>query len=488
MIKLIENEFTKIFKKKSIWIVGILIILFIVGLNVISKIVSERSTDFLYYSEDYVQYLKEDLEKLDAKDPSDYAQYIETKTNLDVAQLCLKYDEQWQNSIIEKYIKSTITEYNQYYYSIEEKSQDDIQKEKELKEQYDEQIAKLDAKDWRYFAEKEKAEKEKEIRNIEEQLNNTVSNTEKDQLNMIIEQRKVELQAVDWRLDKDIPYGNNHLSNQIENYVSSKIYLITVQFDENEYLDKQNRQSYIEEAELAKYDIENLENTQKKDSAKGILEDVFSNYELLIIVVIVMIAGVMVSEEFNKGTIKLLLVRPYSRNKILLAKFVTSMLMILVTVVFIIGVQFIAGGIVYGFDSYGIPVSAYDFNNETVVTMNVFVYLIIITLTKIPIYILIATLSFALSTLCNNSPVAIALPLLGYMGSSMINMLAVQYELNWLKFFVTPNWDLTQYLFGKLPMFENSTLLFSIVVCLIYMVIMLIPTFIVFKKKNIKNI
>ena len=70
----------------------------------------------------------------------------------------------------------------------------------------------------------------------------------------------------------------------------------------------------------------------------------------------------------------------------------------------------------------------------------------------------------------------------------MINMLAVQYELNWLKFFVTPNWDLTQYLFGKLPMFENSTLLFSIVVCLIYMVIMLIPTFIVFKKKNIKNI
>lgn len=264
MIKLIENEFTKIFKKKSIWIVGILIILFIVGLNVISKIVSERSTDFLYYSEDYVQYLKEDLEKLDAKDPSDYAQYIETKTNLDVAQLCLKYDEQWQNSIIEKYIKSTITEYNQYYYSIEEKSQDDIQKEKELKEQYDEQIAKLDAKDWRYFAEKEKAEKEKEIRNIEEQLNNTVSNTEKDQLNMIIEQRKVELQAVDWRLDKDIPYGNNHLSNQIENYVSSKIYLITVQFDENEYLDKQNRQSYIEEAELAKYDIENLENTQKK--------------------------------------------------------------------------------------------------------------------------------------------------------------------------------------------------------------------------------
>ena len=30
-----------------------------------------------------------------------------------------------------------------------------------------------------------------------------------------------------------------------------------------------------------------------------------------------MIAGTIVSEEFNKGTIKLLLVRPYSRNKIL---------------------------------------------------------------------------------------------------------------------------------------------------------------------------
>lgn len=488
MIKLIENEFTKIFKKKSIWIVGILIILFIVGLNVISKIVSERSTDFLYYSEDYVQYLKEDLEKLNAKDPSDYAQYIETKTNLDVAQLCLKYDEQWQNSIIEKYIKSTITEYNQYYYSIEEKSQDDIQKEKELKEQYDEQIAKLDAKDWRYFAEKEKAEKEKEIRNIEEQLNNTVSNTEKDQLNMIIEQRKVELQAVDWRLDKDIPYGNNHLSNQIENYVSSKIYLITVQFDENEYLDKQNRQSYIEEAELAKYDIENLENTQKKDSAKGILEDVFSNYELLIIVVIVMIAGVMVSEEFNKGTIKLLLVKPYSRNKILIAKFITMLIIIAFSIISAIVMELIVGGIFFGYDSLSIPILEYDFTNNTLLEINVFKYLGIQLLAQLPIVILLATLAFALSTIFTNSAVAIALPLLGYMGAQIINVLAVEYNVKFMKFFVTLNWDFTSYLFGNLPMMEGLTAPLSAAVCIAYFVIMLIPTFIVFKNKDIKNI
>ena len=47
------------------------------------------------------------------------------------------------------------------------------------------------------------------------------------------------------------------------------------------------------------------------------------------------------------------------------------------------------------------------------------------------------TLSFALSTLFNNSAVAITLTLLGYMGSSMINMIGLQMDLDWIRYFVT---------------------------------------------------
>ena len=74
------------------------------------------------------------------------------------------------------------------------------------------------------------------------------------------------------------------------------------------------------------------------------------------------------------------------------------------------------------------------------------------------------------------------------MGAQIINVLAVEYNVKFMKFFVTLNWDFTSYLFGNLPMMEGLTAPLSAAVCIAYFVIMLIPTFIVFKNKDIKNI
>ena len=120
--------------------------------------------------------------------------------------------------------------------------------------------------------------------------------------------------------------------------------------------------------------------------------------------------------------------------------------------------------------------------------INVFSYLGIQIFTQLPSIILLATLSFALSTIFTNSPVAIALPLLGYMGVAVINQIAIQYNIGLLRYFVTLNWDFSQYLYGKMPLMEGLTPGFSGIICIIYFLIMIIPTFVIFKKKNIKNI
>ena len=96
--------------------------------------------------------------------------------------------------------------------------------------------------------------------------------------------------------------------------------------------------------------------------------------------------------------------------------------------------------------------------------------------------------AFAISTLFTNSTLAITISLLGYMAASIINQLAIGYDLQFMKYFVTMNWDLSGYLFGSLPSMEGMTMGFSIVMCFIYLFAMLIPTFIIFKRKNIKNI
>ena len=57
-----------------------------------------------------------------------------------------------------------------------------------------------------------------------------------------------------------------------------------------------------------------------------------------------------------------------------------------------------------------------------------------------------------------------------------------------MKYFVTLNWDFTEYLFGGMPQFKYINFNFSVIICAIYFLIMVITSFLVFKKKNIKNI
>ena len=201
-----------------------------------------------------------------------------------------------------------------------------------------------------------------------------------------------------------------------------------------------------------------------------------------------MIAGGMISDEFSKGTIKLLLVRPYSRNKILFSKLIVCFLMLIFIIAFTAGSQFVIGGIIHGFDSTTVPAVIYNYNTRQIETMNIAIYICITSIAKLPIYILLMTLAFACSTIFVNTAVSIVIPLLGYMGAAIINQLALLYDIKILRYFVTPNWDLSQYLFGGLSNFEGLTMPFSIIVCLVYLLIMIVTSFIVFKKRNIKNV
>ena len=65
---------------------------------------------------------------------------------------------------------------------------------------------------------------------------------------------------------------------------------------------------------------------------------------------------------------------------------------------------------------------------------------------------------------------------------------AMQYNIDFLKYFVTLNWDFTVYSYGGMPLMQGLTPEFSAVICLLYFLIMMIPTFVIFKKKNIKNV
>ena len=64
MIKLIKNELIKIFKKKSIYITLLVILAFVVLTNCIYKFFYNGIYSYEVYSDEYIQYIKEEISKL----------------------------------------------------------------------------------------------------------------------------------------------------------------------------------------------------------------------------------------------------------------------------------------------------------------------------------------------------------------------------------------------------------------------------------------
>lgn len=483
MSKLIKNELIKIFSKKSMIVIGVIILVIIIGFNVLNKISQNMSNSYSAYSESYIQYLDEELAELDPNKPSDINKYVETKSQKDLATLAKDYKEtSWQAEVIGTVISPIIEEMNNYEY---------IDKNNEAltssKAKYDEMLTALKNNDWKYFANKELDSLNTQI----EELNTLIAqDSENDDLKTQLKSLELQKEVVNLRLDKNINYGSdNYKSIAIQNY---RMYMGNyIQSSQGRNLtdeDKSEINGYLEKANLYKYDLYNDTEYQNTATANYTFQNSIGTYIVIIVMIVVIVAGVSISEEFNKGTVKLLLVRPYSRTKILISKLIAVFITMLITTATILLLQFIIGGIVYGFGTYMMNVVQFDFTTNSIVTLNIFAYLGLIFICKLPIFILIGTLAFALSTLFLNSPLAVALPILGYMGSDVINMIAISYKWDWVKYFVTPNWDLSQYLFGGTPMFSGISIEFSITICAIYFVIMLVASIVSFKKRNIKNV
>ncbi len=476
MINLMRNELIKILKKKSTYIILFITIGIIILFNFMFCY-SSQSSSFGYTDEDVAEY-EELLNDYDVNNPEENSIYIDIKSKADMMKLIVHYGvNSWQAYVISD-ISQFLEVMNEYEYSIDQTvSEKEYQ---EAKQNYSDFIQKLDSDDWQYFVTSELEEVNNQIA-----LQENSNTTDDSYLNSL----NVEKQILEWRLDKNISYASSFLNDCLHRYESNAEVIFNYEHsDEHDYSDTLNYYNCIEALNTCKYYIENEINFIRSNDNRSILLELLDNYELFILIFFVMIAGSIVSDEFNKGTIKLLLVRPYRRSKILLSKFLVCIISMLLFIAIVGVAQFIIGGFIQGFESTTVPAVVYNFNTQQIETMPIILYILITLLAKLPMYILLMTLAFACSTVLNHTAVSIVIPLLGYMGTSIINELALAFDIKAILYFVTPNWDFTQYLFGHIPNFEGLQPIFSIGICLIYFAIMLVTMFTVFQKRNIKNI
>ena len=503
MINLIKNELIKIFHKKVIYIMLVIMFIFVTLVTVISKTSSNAEISYNNYSPEYIDMLKSELENLDFNNPNELMSYIDIKTELDQIELLEKYGfNSWQAKIINDILYSYIYDLNVYEYDFSQSIS--LDNEEQLKLEYDELLKMLDSGDWKFFANKQLDENIETLEILENQKNGTNS----DDIDLNIKRINIDIYLLNLRLENNIPYGYDYLNSAIETYRSSSNSLLELENntsdsanyyydvysssgEDNEYNKKLIIDDLNEDIALSQYILENKQDINNVYSLRALIINIFDNYELLIIVLIVIISGSIVSEEFNKGTIKLLLTRPYTRSQILLAKFITTIIIIFFAIISLVIMQFIIGLLLFGIQSLNIPAVIYNFSSNSIQTMSILKLLLIYTLAKLPLYILVSTIAFFISTIFSNTSIGITIALLGYMSTSIINTLiglAYKNNIKFLKYFITMHWDFNQYLFGKLPSYEYISFPLSVIMCILYFSIMIIITFAVFQKKDIKNI
>ncbi|SDN37017.1 ABC-2 type transport system permease protein [Paenibacillus sp. yr247] len=239
------------------------------------------------------------------------------------------------------------------------------------------------------------------------------------------------------------------------------------------------KQQMREEIELQQYMLDHNYPPTAYTLWGGVLNA--SGLITLVTLFTVIIAGDMVAGEFTWGTIKLLLIRPASRAKILFSKYATTLLFAVTLLIVMFISALIVNGFLYGFQSLSLPYLTVNTAGQ-VHEGSMLVYVFATYGLKLIELVMIVTLAFMISTVFRSSSLAIGLSIFIMFAGQVITLLLMRYS--WGKYFLFANTDLTPYLKGQQPA-EGMTLGFSITVLLFYFLLFNVLSWEIFRRRDV---
>lgn len=242
---------------------------------------------------------------------------------------------------------------------------------------------------------------------------------------------------------------------------------------------EQQKRLLKERIALNEYRIEHDVAPIERDTLWGYMVDTTTFTGIAALFTIVIAAGIVASE-FSWGTIKLLLIRPVSRTKILLAKYTSTLLFALLMLILLFSSSFLVGIVFFGFSGTETPYLS--FSNGRVVEQNMVTHIIELFAFRSINLIMMVTLAFMISTVFRSSSLAIGISLfLMFTGPQIVQFLS---QYGWVKYILFANTDLQQYTTGT-PIVEGMTMTFSIVMLLIYFGLFAFLSLFTFNKRDI---
>jgi ABC-2 type transport system permease protein len=490
LIKLIINECIKIFKKRSIIIfLTLSVISFFISYGIVS--IEKNSKSKYTYIDNSIEIMQLELDKLKN----------EFKTATEDKQISLNFKIQTYEYAIKNNIQ--IHSVNASYKAnlimqilAEEELLSSIDKNI-MKDEYINQIYKIDRiqkilddnsfEDYITYN-KEKIEKDYNDKIITKDEYNTKIEEQNLALKYEIDKYPIVSDAVSWK--KELLSENAKIVKTIESGYN---------YDKKEYLTIDGIRKLQEQKIINTYRLDNnmapnnvINSEDNSNSYYRWSYDYFAIPLSMFFVslLFIVLATSSISEETSKGTIKFLLITPFKRYKILLAKLI-SYILILIIITFILSqINVLLGNIFFS----NISNDYLYVDNNRVEIMNTNLYVTLQYLLKLPEILIYILLGITLSTLTRNTAVANTFTVTTYIGVPTAIYVIQQFiKLDFFKYLPFNNFDLR----SKLLPFDtynntfsinnsyNTTLEFSLLVLCITVFLLLVTMFESFNKRDI---
>ncbi|MGL5149692.1 MAG: ABC transporter permease subunit [Clostridium sp.] len=320
-----------------------------------------------------------------------------------------------------------------------------------------------------------------------------------NKLNNFRLENKIDFEENNWKnsslktIDSEVREINKDILGEKEYSSQATMQGIAMTYDK--YVENFNneRNNRIRKVKEIWYGLENnIPSLNDITDARSTLDKTYEIYIVLAIVISIIIGGGIVATEFSKGTIRLLLIRPASRWKILLSKLLAVLFFGISIVVLGIGILYISTGVVFGFDTYATPLLS--MNGTEIVKSSFIGYLIPKILISSTSLLFISSLVFMISTLSRNTAIAVATSMVLYMGVGPISVMLISSKLTWLINTFIPYIN-SSYIRLMPSLAQDISTQYGLqfnfaggaLQLVVLSVIFLAITFVVFTKKDIKN-
>ncbi|MBD2870957.1 ABC transporter permease [Paenibacillus arenilitoris] len=207
-----------------------------------------------------------------------------------------------------------------------------------------------------------------------------------------------------------------------------------------------------------------------------------SSLTMLATLLTVIIAADMIAAEFTWGTIKLLLIGPASRTKIMISKYVATLGFALLLLLLTFASAYAAGGILEGFDGTSQPMISIT-DGGVIEESSYWLHALEKYGFSVVSMLMYVTMAFMISSAFRSASMAIAFSLLFMLVGSSLSALLSGYS--WVKYLLFSNIDLTQYMEGATPLRPEMTLSFSIMILVAYYIVFQFVAWLLFTKRDV---